>query len=112
MTIAKLFRVPRERIKKVLKLGRRLKNGPITAVLLENNLSTSRITVVISSKAIRKSVRRNKIRRRVKEIFKKIKGLLDKNYDVVIIIYSDGGSSFTRLEHLLFDTFLKAKIIK
>ncbi|MEK7090319.1 MAG: ribonuclease P protein component [Patescibacteria group bacterium] len=112
MTIAKLFRVPRERIKKVLKLGRRLKNGPITAVLLGNNLNTSRIAVVISSKAIRKSVVRNKIRRRIKEIFKKIKELLDKNYDVVIIIYSDNRSSFKDLEQLLFGAFLTAKVIK
>ena len=111
MTIAQEHRIPRESIKKIVKSGRRFRSGPITAVFLENGRNASRIAVVISSKIVKKSTERNRIRRRAKEIFRKADKLFSKNCDIIVMFYSGSPFKFRDIEEILFEIFTKAKII-
>lgn len=111
MTLARIYRIPREELKKTIQSGRRVKGGAITVNFSENSENHSRIAVVIPSKAVKSSVIRNRIRRRAKEIFKKASKLFNKNYDIVVFFYSAGNLKYGELEESMSGIFSKAKII-
>ena len=111
MSVARSARVPRESIKKIVKNGRRFRSGQVTVIFSENRQSFSRIAVIISSKAVKKSVLRNRLRRMAKEIFKKNAKVFNKNYDIIIMFYSGEPFKFADLEKVLSEVFRKAKVV-
>lgn len=85
---------PRERIRKkkefltVYKKGRRYRGKYFNLIFLSNNLTFSRVGVVVSRK-IGDAVRRNKIKRWLRTLFRTNKELLRHPMDIVIIAYKE-----------------------
>ena len=77
--------------RKIYKKGAPLKKGWLVMCSLPNELGQSRIGFSISSKNVKSAVRRNRIRRLFKEVFRLNKDLVKAGYDIVIIIRRDPG---------------------
>ena len=81
---------PRERIKKrkdfllIYKDGKRHRGKAFNLIHLANNLGFSRIAIVVSRK-IGNSVERNKIKRNMRDLFRKNKDLLKVHADMIVI---------------------------
>lgn len=81
---------PRERIRKkkdflfLYRKGNRYKGKYFSLIYLPSNLSFSRVGVV-ASKKIGNAVTRNKVKRWMRELFRRNKGLLDFPVDLLII---------------------------
>lgn len=112
MTLTRAYRVPRDQLKNIAQSGHRFKSGSVRLSFRENLENHSRIAVVIPSKAAKSSVVRNKLRRRTKEIFRKINKRFRKNYDIVVFFYSVGSYKFEEFEKMLAAVFLEAKIVR
>lgn len=69
--------------------GRRIQSHNLTVYIKNNNLGYSRLGIVVSKK-VGKSVVRNKIKRRIREIFR-IYGrvLFKEGYDVIFVVKKD-----------------------
>jgi len=82
--------VPQERIRKkkeflfLYKKGNRYRGRYFTLIYLTNDLSYSRMAVV-ASKKVGRAVVRNKVKRRLRALYRRNKHLLQKNLDLVII---------------------------
>lgn len=85
---------PKERIRKkkdfllLYKKGRRYRGKYFNLIYLSNNLSFSRIAIVVSRK-IGNAVKRNKIKRWMRDLFRRNKELLKSSVDIVIIPKKD-----------------------
>jgi len=81
---------PRERIRKrkdfshLYKKGRLTRGTYFNLIYLPNSLSYSRMAVV-ASKKIGNAVQRNRVRRRVKELFRRNKELLTLPVDMIVV---------------------------
>jgi len=81
---------PRERIRKkkdfllVYKDGKRHRSKAFNLIYLPNNLSFSRLAIVVSRK-VGNSVERNKIKRNMRNLFRQNKKLLNVHVDMIII---------------------------
>lgn len=74
-----------------------------------NNLGFSRIGVSLRRESFKLAVTRNKLRRRVKEIFRLNKRNLSKGYDIIVIPRASAASAdYGRLESDLLSTVEKA----
>lgn len=82
---------PHERIGKkkdfvfIYKKGRRYRGKYFTLVYLSNDRDFSRVAVVVSKK-IGNAVKRNKIKRRLKTLFRRNKALMTRPLDLVFIV--------------------------
>jgi ribonuclease P protein component len=80
---------PQQRIRKkkdflfLYKKGSRYRGKYFNLIYLSNDLSFSRMAV-IASKKVGDAVRRNKIKRRMRFLFRKNKGLLKSPLDIII----------------------------
>ena len=77
--------------RKIYKKGVPIKKGWLVLCSLPNDLGQSRIGFSISSRNVKSAVRRNRIRRLFKEVFRLNKGLIKAGYDIVIIIRRNPG---------------------
>ena len=81
---------PQERIRKkkeillVYKKGNRYRGRYFTLIYLTNDLSYSRMAVV-ASKKVGRAVVRNKVKRRLRTLYRRNKNVLQKNLDLVFI---------------------------
>lgn len=81
---------PRERIRKkkdfllIFKDGKRHRGKAFNLIYLSNNLSFSRLAIVVSRK-VGNSVERNKIKRNMRDLFRQNKKLLSVHVDMIII---------------------------
>jgi len=81
---------PRERIRKksdftvLYQKGRSFRSRYFTIVFLSNGLGYPRMSAV-SSRKVGNAVRRNRARRRARELFRRNKGLLTMSLDMLII---------------------------
>jgi len=82
---------PKERIRKkrdfllIYKNGNRYRDRYFTVVFLSNDLKYSRLAVVVSKK-VGNAVKRNKIKRRIKALFRRNKDLLKDSKDLIFIV--------------------------
>ncbi len=80
----------RERIRKkkdfshLYKKGKRYKGKYLNLIYLANDLNFSRMAVVIGGKA-GNAVKRNKVKRRIRALFRRNKNLLKSPYDIIVI---------------------------
>lgn len=82
----KSFRLTKNfEFKKVYEARRRWSGPFFTMYIKKNDLNRSRLGVSVSKK-VGKSVIRNKIKRRLKEIFRKNMGKIKTGYDIVISV--------------------------
>jgi ribonuclease P protein component len=85
---------PRERIRKrrdfifLYKKGRRYKGKYFTLIHLSREFEFSRIAVV-ASKKVGNAVKRNKIKRRIRALFRTHKTLLNEPKDLIIIVHRE-----------------------
>ncbi len=81
---------PYERIKKkkdflfLYQKGKRIKGKYFNLIYHENNLNYSRLGIVVNRK-IGKAVVRNKIKRWVREIFRRHKNLIPRPMDILVV---------------------------
>lgn len=72
-------------IEKVFKKGQIYFSSFFNIKFLNNNLTYSRFCIIVSAKISRKSVVRNKLKRRLRAIIYKNLANFSKNYDIIIL---------------------------
>ena len=92
----------KDEIDRIFKQGRRFFCEGMRLISLNNDLSYDRI-IVIPAKHYGNSVERNRVRRRVKEIFRTWNGRLidgdtNSGLDIVLVVYPGKVSDFSLLE--------------
>lgn len=95
---------PRQRIRKrndflfLYKKGNRYKGKYFNLIYFSNNLSFSRMAVVVSKK-IGNAVKRNKIKRWMRSLFRRNKELLKNSLDIIFIVKKEiSDASWAKLE--------------
>ena len=79
----------------------------------KNNVGSSRFCIVVSSKISKKAVVRNKIKRRIREISKKIYPGLKPGFDIAIIARTAIlNKKYSEIEEEINNLFKSAKILK
>ena len=78
------------------KNGKRVKNKYFTAVYSQGLFGTTRLGLTVSKKA-GNSVRRNKIKRRIREYFRMNKDSFKKKWDINVIAKPEAGSLTSEL---------------
>jgi ribonuclease P protein component len=82
---------PHERIRKrndflsIYKKGKRYRGKYFNLIYFSNNLSFSRMAVVVSKK-IGNAVKRNKIKRWMRSLFRRNKDLLKDSFDIIFVV--------------------------
>ena len=101
-------------IEKVFKKGKSFFLGNIGARLASNNLDVSRFTVVVSLKVSKKAVKRNKLKRRIREIIRnETLSKTKSGFDVVILTKPTLlNLNFAGLREAVLNLFKKAKLIE
>jgi len=100
-------------IEGVLKNGRSFYNSDFTLKIIKNNLDKNRLCVIISAKVSKKSVERNKLKRRVRAIFYSQKELLKSGFDFLFISKKGVGiKEFFEVKESILSLFKIAKIFK
>jgi ribonuclease P protein component len=75
----------------IYKKGMSAKAGPVSMRYLQSRRTDYRLAVVVSKKVSKSAVKRNRIRRRVFELFRKERKNHDSpmQYDIIISVFSD-----------------------
>jgi ribonuclease P protein component len=85
----------------VAKKGKRVRNSYFTIVYSRNNFGATRLGLTVSKKS-GNSVRRNKIKRKIREYFRTHKCCFNKKWDINVIAGPEAGD----LKSALFDQSL------
>lgn len=72
---------------KILSRGKKIRSRYFNFYVLPNNLSHSRIAFVIAKKNLRSAVKRNKVKRSIRESFRHNKQVLE-GFDIILIAQS------------------------
>ena len=99
--------------KNVLTRGKYFFNSQVTVYVLCNKLGYNRVGIAISSKAD-KAVRRNHIKRLIREAYRKIEKDLDRSYDIVIMWnkkLDTSKASYHKIYSNLENSFIKARLL-
>lgn len=75
--------------RKVYKEGRLAKEGGLFLYALRNDLGLGRIGFSIGSRNIKRAVRRNRIRRLLREIYRRNKKYIDNGLDIIVVVKRD-----------------------
>ncbi len=86
--LARPFRLVKEAdFAQVLRKGRRYKVAQGQFKILPNGLGKNRFGIIVSNKSVRQASQRNLLKRRVREILRKINPSLKLGFDIVFIAY-------------------------
>jgi ribonuclease P protein component len=99
-------------IDSVFKKGKSFKEGPVLLKVLKTDLENPRFAFVISHKVSKRATVRNKLRRRLKNIFQKFLG--DKKISMDILVIAFPGlekKKFGELEEMTERIFKEIKLI-
>lgn len=104
----------RELFARLFKHGRYFKVKDFSLRVIENNLCISRLGISIQSKVFGKAVDRNKIKRLIRDVFRRNKADLLKGYDVIVRpkflhLINIG---YNNIQEQLLELFKKAGIYK
>ena len=100
-------------IENVLKNGKSFYNDKIGIKVLANSLSKNRFCIIISAKVSKKSVNRQKTKRRIKYIILKNKSFFKEGFDCLIIVKKDLSLvNFTGIQDILETGFKKSNLLK
>jgi len=95
---------------RVYKKGRGLKADSLFLKILENDKGVTRIGIVVSKKVSKKAVERNKVKRRIREIIRKMD--LKSGFDIIIVTYpSIKEKKFDQIEDEIIYLFKKTKCL-
>ena len=100
--------------KRLFKEGRYYRSRDFSLRALENDLDASRLGISIQAKIFPRAVQRNKIKRLIREVFRKNKYRLNNDYDIIIRPKS---IEITKLEYIkieerILGLFNIAKILR
>lgn len=95
----------------VFQLGQRFHSKNFTVIINRNELEVSRLGLSVSKK-VGKAVRRNRIKRLLREFFRLSKSILPASQDIVIIVRKDVSAKkyqevYQELGHLFSGTTIK-----
>ena len=85
MISLKRNRLKNEDIKKVVSLGKSVSGNFLSVKFIRNNIGRLRFTIIVSNKISGKSVERNLLRRRIREIIRQSGKYNETNFDLVIL---------------------------
>lgn len=83
--LSKKYRLSSHEVKRVFVMGKRSAGEGLGILFVKNQKELSRFAVAVSSKVSKKSVVRNKLRRRAKDSLLGFVSSIKKGYDVVIV---------------------------
>ncbi len=93
--------------------GKRVRGRHFVISFAEPLTDKSRLGVIVSKKVDKRATRRNKVKRRIREIFRKNKNLFAKTIDLVVIARQNAGSlSFEDTKEELIKLYKKAGILR
>ncbi len=96
---------------RVLKKGKGFKEDFLVLKFISNNLRQSRFGIIISRKISKKAVIRNKIKRRLKALFRFKLAKTKRGIDIVLVVLPGCESkNFWEMERTINKLFRKAKI--
>ena len=97
----------------IFKNGRLFKNRNLNLRVLKNNLNLCRFIFIVSNKVAKKAVRRNKIKRWLREIVYKTLDKFNAGYDIMLVARpSIINQDFKDLNEELLASFSKMKILR
>jgi ribonuclease P protein component len=83
----KVYRLRKKEVEEIFKKGRTYKGEILILKIKKNNLALSRWSFIVPLKVSKKTIERNRLRRRLTEIFgKKIK-TIKPGFDGIILVY-------------------------
>lgn len=85
MGFLKKIKIKNRDFKKILRKGQRIKHNKLILVYIENNLKKTRAGFLVSKKISKKAVVRNKLKKRLREIFRLNIERIKSGYDLVFI---------------------------
>ncbi|MDD4358411.1 MAG: ribonuclease P protein component [Candidatus Pacebacteria bacterium] len=95
---------------RVYKKGRGIRSDSLFLKILENDKEKTRIGIVISKKVSKKAVERNKIKRRIREIVRKMD--FCKGFDIIVVAYPNAKEKdFEGIKQEIIYLFKKAKCL-
>ena len=111
--LAKNFRLSKEQdFKRVFSKGQKIFAKTFIIRFLPNLEKNIRLAVIVSNKISKKATIRNKIRRRVRDVFKQNLGNFKCNCDIIVtVLPSSLDLKFKELKVELIDSLVKAKIV-
>ena len=81
--------------------------------VMENEFECSRIGVTITKKIDKRAARRNRLRRRVKEVFRKFNTKFEYNADIVVVgLKSSTEVDFSQIKKDLIYLFYQSSLLK
>ena len=93
---------------KLQQSGKKLHTKNFLIVIGETTSSTHRLGVVVSRKVDKRAVVRNKIKRRLREIFRLKRGIFSKGFDIVIIARKNAADcNYREMERQILGTLRK-----
>jgi len=100
--------------KRLFKEGRYYRSRDFSLRVLENDLGVSRLGISIQSKIFPRAVQRNKVKRLIREAFRKNKYRLNNDYDIIIRPKSAEVSKleYIKIEERISGLFSIAKILR
>jgi ribonuclease P protein component len=110
--IIKKYRITKRLFKGIFDRGRNFSSNFISLKFISDSTTNSLFAFVVSAKVAKRSVERNKLKRRLRHIIKKTMQKIKPG--LAVIIFAKKGAekmSFLELEKELIKLFKKAKII-
>ena len=93
--------------------GKKAKSKYFLISVVENNFECSRIGVTITKKIDKRAARRNRLRRRVKEVFRKFNSKFELNADIVVVgLKNSTEVDFTQIKKDLVYLFYQSSLLK
>jgi len=98
--------------RKVYKKGLSLKEGTLLFYYLPNKLEHNRLGISIGSRYIKSAVTRNKIKRTLREVFRKNKITGGAGNDIVVVLKKEPGTKelYKNMEQAFLSLIKRAKI--
>jgi ribonuclease P protein component len=88
--------------RRVYSRGTSFRNSFLALWVAPNSLENTRLGVVVGSRCARLASRRNRLKRVLREVFRKNRAHLRKGLDLVVVVKTDPGAqgSYSTIEHL------------
>lgn len=97
---------------KIILRGKRINTLHFSAKLVKNSLPVSRFALIIPSRLVRSAVKRNYLKRTIREAIRNKLKSIKKGVDVIVILSSKiEKPTFDAVRREIFELFLKAGLL-